>query len=113
MKLLTRLFDRADRCAAQSTWEDLALLKLCLAALGLMLGLAVPARQKKKAGLAAALVFVPTYILLLVRYLPRLLQKKEACWEETPWVDASWDQTGEEDLQQAAPEDALEEQPEG
>ena len=47
MKLLTWLFDRADRYAAQSTWRDFALVKLCLCSMGVLLGLLVPARRKK------------------------------------------------------------------
>ncbi|MGI5962102.1 MAG: permease of phosphate ABC transporter [Lawsonibacter sp.] len=75
--MIRTLLRRADRCAAQSTWRDLALLKFCLAALGVLIGLSIPVRQRRGATLLAGLVFLPTYLLLLLRYLPLLLQKEE------------------------------------
>ena len=47
MKLLNWLFDRADRYAAQSTWRDFALVKVCLFSMGVLMGLIVPMRKKK------------------------------------------------------------------
>lgn len=73
MSVVKTLLRRADHCVRQSTWKDLALIKLCLAALGMLLGLAVSPRKRKPATLAAGLIFVPTYLLLLARYLPLLL----------------------------------------
>ena len=67
MKLLTWLFDRADRYAAQSTWRDFALVKACLFSMGVLMGLLVPARRKKWAALAAGLAFIPTYVILIRR----------------------------------------------
>ena len=37
MKLLNWLFDRADRYAAQSTWRDFALVKICLFSMGVLM----------------------------------------------------------------------------
>lgn len=83
MTVIQTLLRRADHCVRQSTWKDLALIKLCLGALGVLLGLAVTPRRKKPAALAAGLVFVPTYLLLLARYLPILLWAgKEEDWEK-------------------------------
>lgn len=80
MKLLNWLFDRADRYAAQSTWRDFALVKVCLFSMGVLMGLIVPMRKKKWAALGAGLVFLPTYVILLRRFLPFLLERDE--WEE-------------------------------
>ena len=70
---MKRLFDAADRYLKDCTWRDMALLKFCLAAMGVLLGLAVPARKKRPAVWAAALVFAATYVPLMAKFLPFLL----------------------------------------
>ena len=80
MKLLNWLFDRADRYAAQSTWRDFALVKVCLFSMGVLMGLIVPVRKKKLTALGAGLLFLPTYVILLRRFPPFLLERDE--WEE-------------------------------
>lgn len=70
-------FRRADRCAAQSTWKDFALVKLCLAALGVLIGLSVPAGKRRGAGVLAVLAFIPTYALLVWKFFPLLFGKEE------------------------------------
>ena len=88
MKLLTWLFDRADRYAAQSTWRDFALVKLCLFSIGVLAGLIVPVRKKKLTALGAGLLFLPTYALLLGRFLPFLLERDGEDWENEPEEDS-------------------------
>ena len=63
------LFWCADDYLKQSTWRDLALLKICLCALGILLGLCVSQNDRKKAALAAAAVFVATDIPLTLKFL--------------------------------------------
>ena len=70
------LIQRADRYAAQSTWKDFALVKLCLGALGVLIGLSVPARRRKGVGILAALVFLPTYVLLIKDFIPFLTERE-------------------------------------
>ena len=88
MKLLTWLLDRADRYAAQSTWRDFALVKICLFSMGVLAGLMVPLRKKKWTALGAGLLFIPTYVLLLRRFLPFLLERDE--WEEEEPEESSF-----------------------
>ena len=71
------LMQRADRYAAQSTWKDFALVKLCLGALGVLIGLSVSPRCRRGAGILAGLVFVPTYVMLLSRFLPFLRNSED------------------------------------
>ena len=71
-----RLTDAADRYLKDCTWKDISVLKFCLIALGVLLGIAVPARKKKAAAWAASLVFVGTYIPLMAKFLPYLLGKR-------------------------------------
>ena len=71
------LMQRADRYAAQSTWKDFALVKFCLASIGVLIGLSVPPRRRKEAGILAALVFLPTYVLLMKDFLPFLTARED------------------------------------
>lgn len=59
----------ANRYLAARDWKLLAGVKLCLGALGVLLGLALPEKHKK-AGLWAALtVFAVTYVPLMADFL--------------------------------------------
>ena len=72
---MKRLTDAADRFLRASSWKDIAVLKFCLMALGILMGLAVPARKKKPAAWAAALVFLATDLPLMAKFLPCLLEE--------------------------------------
>lgn len=63
------LFDAADRFLSESSWKDLALVKFCLFAMGLLAGILLPKKAKKPAFLTALVVFVATYIPLMVKYV--------------------------------------------
>ena len=52
---MNRLTEAADRYLRDCTWKDISILKFCLIALGVLLGIAVPARRKKASAWAAAL----------------------------------------------------------
>jgi len=69
---MKRLFESANRYLRASDWKDMALLKFCLAAMGILLGIAVPERRKKPAAFVASGVFAVTYVLLMLKYLPFL-----------------------------------------
>lgn len=70
---MNRLTDAADRYLKNCSWKDISLLKVCLIALGILLGIAVPARKKKASAWAASLVFVASYVPLMAKFLPYLL----------------------------------------
>lgn len=70
---MNRLTDAADQYLKSCTWRDLALLKICVCALGVLIGLALPGRKKQRAAWAASLVFAAAYIPLMGRFLPFLL----------------------------------------
>ena len=63
------LFRSADEYLRQSDWRDLALIKICLFAIGVMAGIALPSKAKKPAVIAAASVFTATYIPLMTKYI--------------------------------------------
>ena len=69
---MRKLFSAADAYIAKMNWKDLALVKLCLCAAGVMLGLAAPKKLRKWAALGAVVVFVTTYIPIMLKFLPHL-----------------------------------------
>lgn len=58
-------------------WRDLALVKFCLCAIGVLLGLCVPARHKKPVAGLAACVFLVTYIPLMAKFFRVLFRKED------------------------------------
>ena len=46
---MKKLTDAANRYLRACDWRDIAVLKICLCALGVLLGLAVPGRKKRPA----------------------------------------------------------------
>lgn len=69
---MKKLLSAADAYIAKMNWRDLALVKLCLCAAGVMLGLAAPKRLRKWAALGAVAVFVATYLPIMLKFLPHL-----------------------------------------
>ena len=69
------LFDAADRYVAQSNWKDLALVKFCLCAIGVIIGVLLPVSAKKTAFWIALLVFIVTYIVLMTKFFRVLFAK--------------------------------------
>ena len=75
---MRKLFEYADRYAANSRWQDFALLKICVFSMGLLVGMAVPVGRKKTPALLAALTFAVTYVPLLLGFLPYLTEMMPA-----------------------------------
>ncbi len=65
--MINKFLDLGNRYAKESSWKDFALTKLCLFAMGLMVGTQVPDRYKKPVIGTAAGMFVLTYIPLMVK----------------------------------------------
>ena len=70
-------FNLGNRYAEQSNWTDFALTKFCLAAVGIIIGILIPAKHKKPAGIAAAGVFAVTYAVLMSKVFKIALAKEE------------------------------------
>lgn len=70
---MNKLFSYADRYCRQSTWKDLALLKFCLCAVGVVIGLLIPAHKRKAVLFAALAVFAGTYVPLMYDFLGLML----------------------------------------
>ena len=71
--MMKKLLSAADAYIAKMNWKDMALVKLCLCAVGILLGLAAPKKARKWAALGAGLVFVATYLPLMLKFLPHLI----------------------------------------
>ena len=74
---MKNLLEAAEDYTKQAGWRDLAELKCCMCALGLLLGLAVPRRWRKKAGQGAAALFAATCIPQAVRRTQGTEAKRE------------------------------------
>ena len=72
----------ADAYLASRDWKMVAVLKFCLMALGLLLGLCVPARHKKKAAAVGGAVFALTYIPLMTDFTLSAIKTLKAQDEE-------------------------------
>ena len=68
-KLFPWLFTSEDRYLRASDWKDIALIKLCLFAIGLLAGMQVRDSDKKAVRAGAAALFVVTYIPLMSKYI--------------------------------------------
>ena len=63
------LFSYADAYIKNCTWKDLALVKFCLCAIGVMIGLSVPKEKRKIPFLGSLLVFLVTYFPLMGKFI--------------------------------------------
>lgn len=66
---MKKLFEYANQYVQESDWKDMALLKFCLCAMGVMIGVAISPKHKKAALGIAAGVFTVTYIPLMSKFL--------------------------------------------
>lgn len=79
--MINKFLELGNRYAAKSDWKDFALTKFCLCAMGVLIGLCIPNKNKKTAQIAASSVFAATYVPLMAKVfsvLKEMLQEKEA-----------------------------------
>ena len=67
MFIMKKFFELGNRYARQSDWKDFALTKVCLCAMGVLIGLCIPSKNKKSIGIVAAIIFVISYISLMCK----------------------------------------------
>lgn len=73
---MNRLFVYAEKYIVKSDWKDLAMLKFCLFAMGVLAGMRIPEKNRKQAGWIAAAVFVATYIPLMAKFFLVIREKE-------------------------------------
>ena len=71
-----KLFTYADRYLKQSSWKDLALIKFCLCAIGVLIGLAVPRSRRRQFAFGAVVVFLTTYLPLMNKFAHVVVQAR-------------------------------------
>lgn len=79
---MNKLFESANRYMKESDWKDLSLIKFCLASAGVLIGIAIPARYRKIAGIAAGVIFTATYEPLMEKYFRIFSEEKELKTED-------------------------------
>ena len=67
---MKKLLKIAEEYVRGMNWQDVALLKICLCAIGIIVGISIPKKWKKGVLVGAALVFVITYIPLIAKLGP-------------------------------------------
>ena len=75
---MRKLVDAVNLCLQDCKWQDMVLLKTCVCAVGVLVGLAMPFKKKWGVAWAASLVFVMTYVPLMGKFLPYVLGDKIA-----------------------------------
>lgn len=60
----------------ESDWKTVALLKLCLCAMGVMIGLKIPRRKRQAVGCTAFAVFMACYVPLIWKLI-QILRRDE------------------------------------
>ena len=71
------LFELGNQYVRESDWKDLALVKFCLCAMGIMIGTQVPTKHKKVVVAGALGVFVATYIPLMTKLFKIAVRRRE------------------------------------
>lgn len=65
---MKKLFDWGNAYIRECDWKDLALVKFCLCAMGVLIGLCVPEKKRKIPLILAGIVFLATSIPLMVKF---------------------------------------------
>lgn len=73
------LFEAANQYVKESDWKDLALIKLCLCAIGVMIGANLAGKHRKKVTKAAAGIFAVTYVPLMAKFMKIIARKGKVC----------------------------------
>lgn len=64
---MKNLFEIGNQYARESDWKEIALLKLCLCAMGIIIGTQVKPHHKKPVIFASIGVFIAAYIPLMAK----------------------------------------------
>ncbi len=74
---MKKLLDYADMFAKQSSWKDFALVKFCLCAIGVIIGVLLPKTVMLPVLIIAATVFILTYIPLMIKFFKVVRRGKD------------------------------------
>lgn len=68
--------ERANSYIKNMDTTDISVLKFCLIAFGILVGLCVPKKSAKAVGIAAFIVFIITYIPIMADFLSGMSEQK-------------------------------------
>ncbi len=74
---MNTLLEYANAYIKRCELKDFALLKICLCAIGIIIGLSIPEKKKKCPLIAAGFVFVFSYILLMAGFFKIVLEERQ------------------------------------
>ena len=66
---MKKFFILGDIYASESNWKDFALVKFCLFAIGIIVGVNAPKKYRKPITIVSLIVFLSTYIPLMAKVL--------------------------------------------
>ncbi|EXG87492.1 MULTISPECIES: hypothetical protein [Lacrimispora] len=66
----------ADAFVQKCSIKDFALLKICLCAVGIMVGLSIPEKKRKWPLMAAGFVFIFSYILIMAKFVKICMEER-------------------------------------
>lgn len=66
----------ADVFVQKCSIKDFALLKICLCAVGIMVGLSIPEKKRRWPLMAAGFVFVFSYILIMAKFVKICMEER-------------------------------------
>lgn len=66
---MKKFFILGDIYASESNWKDFALVKFCLFAMGIIVGVNAPKKYRKPITIVSLIVFLSTYIPLMAKVL--------------------------------------------
>ena len=72
---MKKVFEYANVYAQKCSWKEFALLKICLCAVGVMIGLSIPKDKKKESFTVAGVVFAVSYIPLMGKFVKIVMQE--------------------------------------
>ncbi len=70
---MKNIFELGNQYAKRSSWKDFALIKLCLCAMGIVIGANVPPKYQKTVTRISVAVFIATYIPLMAKVFKIIL----------------------------------------
>lgn len=72
---MKKIFECANVYVKRCNWKDMALLKICLCAVGIMIGLSIPEKKKKCSSVAAGVIFIVSYIPLMTKFVKIVIEE--------------------------------------
>ena len=73
---MKKILEIGNEYAKKSDWKDFAFTKLCLCAMGILIGMYIPTNMKMYITIIAAIIFGITYILLMSKVFKIIKEMK-------------------------------------